>query len=125
MRLPKGYGYPLKASDTILLNHMIHNLTPVPTQVYMVYEVDFVPKGSRAARGIRPVRPIWMDVQNGSLYPVFNVRMGSGRRAATPIRRRRATRTRGARSRTSGSSTGRACWSRPRATCTRAASTRT
>jgi plastocyanin len=80
MRLPKGYGYPVKASDPLLLNHMIHNLTPVPTQVYMVYEVDFVPKGSRAARGIRPVRPVWMDVRNGMTYPVFNVRKGSGRR---------------------------------------------
>jgi plastocyanin len=79
MRLPKGYGYPIKASDGLLLNHMIHNLTPVPTQVYMVYEVDFVPKGSRAARGMRSVRPIWMDVFNGSPYPVFNVRKGSGR----------------------------------------------
>jgi plastocyanin len=57
---------------------MIHNLTPVPTQVYMTYQIDFVPKGARAARGIRPVRPIWMDVHNGSLYPVFNVRKGSG-----------------------------------------------
>jgi hypothetical protein len=78
MRLPKGYGYPVKASDGLLLNHMIHNLTPVPTQVYMTYTVDFVPKGSRAARGMRTVRPIWMDVQNGNLYPVFNVRKGSG-----------------------------------------------
>jgi plastocyanin len=46
----------------------------------MVYVVDFVPAGSRAARAIRPVRPIWMDVQNGSTYPVFNVRKGSGKR---------------------------------------------
>ncbi len=78
LNLPKGYGYPVKRTDSLLLNHMIHNLTPVPTQVYMTYEVDFVPKGSPAARGIRPVRPIWMDVQSGSLYPVFNVRKGSG-----------------------------------------------
>jgi hypothetical protein len=78
MRLPKGYGYPLKATDGLLLNHMIHNLTPQPTQVYMVYEIDFVPKGSQAARGMRPVRPIWMDVQSGNQYPVFNVRKGSG-----------------------------------------------
>jgi plastocyanin len=79
LRLPKSYGYPIKASDRLLLNHMIHNLTPVPTKVYMVYEVDFVPAGSRAARGMRPVRPIWMDVQNGSIYPVFNVEKGSGK----------------------------------------------
>ena len=79
MRLPKGYGYPVKASDRLLLNHMIHNLTPVPTKVWMVYEVDFVPARSRAARGMRRVRPMWMDVENGSAYPVFNVEKGSGR----------------------------------------------
>jgi plastocyanin len=78
MRLPKGFGYRINRSDGLLLNHMIHNLTPVPTQVYMVYQVDFVTEGSRAARGIRNVRPIWMDVRKGSLYPVFNVRKGSG-----------------------------------------------
>jgi plastocyanin len=80
MRLPRGYGYPVKATDPLLLNHMIHNLTPIPTDVYMVYEVDFVPKGSRAARGMRAVRPVWMDVENGKTYPVFNVRKGSGRK---------------------------------------------
>jgi hypothetical protein len=78
LKLPKGYGYPLKASDFLVLNHMIHNLTPVPTQVYMTYVADFVPADSPAARGIRPVRPIWMDVQNGNQYPVFNVKKGSG-----------------------------------------------
>jgi plastocyanin len=77
---PKGYGYPLKASDKLALNEMIHNLTPVPTKVWMVWQIDFAPKGSRAARGLRPVRPIWLDVRNGELYPVFNVRKGSGRK---------------------------------------------
>ncbi|HEV3377319.1 MAG TPA: hypothetical protein VG126_08575 [Thermoleophilaceae bacterium] len=77
-KLPKGYGYRYRASDTWFLNHMIHNLTPVPTEVYMVYEIDFIPDTSPAARGIRPVRPIWMDVENGELYPVFDVRKGSG-----------------------------------------------
>jgi len=80
MKLPKGYGYPLKRTDHLLLNHMIHNLTPVPTKVYMVYQVDFAPKGSPAARGIRPVHPVWMDVEAGRQYPVFNVRKGSGRK---------------------------------------------
>ena len=45
MRMPKGYGYPLKATDGLLLNHMIHNLTPVPTKVYMVWDIDFVTEG--------------------------------------------------------------------------------
>ena len=80
LQLPKGYGYPLKASDGLLLNDMIHNLTPSPTRLYMVWQIDFAPKGSRAARGLRATRPVWMDVQNGGLYPVFNVRKGTGRK---------------------------------------------
>ena len=78
VRFPKPYAYPYKPSEPWLLNHMIHNLTPVPTRLYMEYEIDFIPAGSRAARGLRPVRPIWMDVQNGSAYPVFDVEKGSG-----------------------------------------------
>ena len=78
MSFPKGYGYEYEADDTWLLNHMIHNLTPVPTKVFMVYEIDFIPKTSPKARGIKPVRPIWMDVENGSFYPVFNVEKGAG-----------------------------------------------
>jgi hypothetical protein len=79
MRIPKGYGYEYRASDTWFLNHMIHNLTPVPTQVYMVYEIDFIPKTSPLAKGIKPVRPIWMDVEGGKFYPVFDVKKGAGR----------------------------------------------
>jgi hypothetical protein len=78
VRFPKPYAYPYKPSEPWLLNHMIHNLTPVPTRLYMEYELDFIPAGSRAAKGLKPVRPIWMDVQNGSAYPVFDVEKGSG-----------------------------------------------
>jgi plastocyanin len=78
-RLPKGYAYEYKASDRWLLNHMIHNLTPVPAKVYMELEMDFIPKTSPAAKGIKPARPIWMDVRNGQIYPVFNVKKGSGK----------------------------------------------
>jgi hypothetical protein len=77
--MPKGFGYRYKASDGWLLNHMIHNLTPTPARVYMEYEIDFIPDGSKAAKGIREARPIWMDVRNGSIYPVFNVDKGAGR----------------------------------------------
>jgi hypothetical protein len=80
MTFPKGYGYEYKASDRWLLNHMIHNLTPVPTEVYMVLEIDFIPKTSSAARGLEPVRPIWMDVRNGQIYPVFNVEKNAGQK---------------------------------------------
>ncbi|MEA2406392.1 MAG: hypothetical protein QOE69_511 [Thermoleophilaceae bacterium] len=79
LKLPKGFGYRYRASDRWLLNHMIHNLTPQRTQLYFTYELDFIPAGTKAARRIRPARPIWMDVENGTLYPVFDVLKGSGR----------------------------------------------
>ena len=89
MSFPKGFGYRYEASDRWLFNHMIHNLTPVASKVKLQYTIDFIPDGSKADKNIRPVRPIWMDVENGSLYPVFNVHKGSGKRGqyTYPIRR--------------------------------------
>jgi plastocyanin len=78
MNLPTGYGYPYYASDNWVLNYMIHDLTPGPYQVFVTYDLDFVPASSPAAQQITPARPIWMDVQNGSIYPVFDVLKGSG-----------------------------------------------
>ncbi len=75
---PKGYGYRYKASDVWVLNHMIHNLTPEAMSLYATYTVDFIPADSPAAASMKPVTPIWMDVDNGSLYPVFDVWRGSG-----------------------------------------------
>jgi hypothetical protein len=80
MELPPGFGYPYKVTDTWTLNHMIHNLIPQPMQLYITYTVDFIPADSPLAEGIRPVRPVWMDVENGSNYPVFDVKRGSGGR---------------------------------------------
>ena len=79
MKLPKGFGYRYRASDRWVLNHMIHNLTPQRMRLYVTYTIDFIPDGSAAARGIRPVRPIWMDVENGRGYPVFDSFKGSGK----------------------------------------------
>jgi len=76
--LPPGYGYRYKRSDGWSLNHMIHNLVPEPTTLYITYTVDFIPDTSPAAQGIKPVRTIWTDVQNGSGYPVFDVLRDSG-----------------------------------------------
>ena len=80
LRLPTGFGYRYRADDRWLLNHMIHNLTPRSAQLYFTYEIDFIPSGSMRARGIQPARPIWMDVRNGNIYPVFDVFRGTGRR---------------------------------------------
>lgn len=96
-KLPKGYGYRYHAKDNWLLNHMIHNLTPRAMQLYVTYTIDFIPDTAPAAKSIQPVRPIWMDVENGRLYPVFDVYKGAGRKgkftypddAVNPYRGRR------------------------------------
>jgi plastocyanin len=76
--IPRGYGYPVRRRDQWLMNHMIHNLTTAQDVVYLTYEIDFVPADSPVGRATKPVRPIWLDVQNGSAYPVFDVYKGSG-----------------------------------------------
>ena len=73
MILPAGYGYPFKTTDHWLLNYMLHNLLSKPDKVWVTYDVDFVPANTAAAKGLKPARAIWMDVQNGSIYPVFDV----------------------------------------------------
>lgn len=78
LTIPNGYGYAYKASDKWLLNYMIHNLRANGSQVYITYDIDFIPAGSAAAAKTRPARPAWMDVQNGGVYPVFDVLQGSG-----------------------------------------------
>ena len=75
---PPGYGYRYRASDVWLLNHMIHNLTPEPMELYITYTLDFIPDSAPQAASIKPVRPIWMDVENGSIYPVFDTYRDSG-----------------------------------------------
>jgi hypothetical protein len=77
--MPKGYGYPIGASDHWFLNYMIHNLWANTAKVYITYDIDFVPDSSPLARGITPVHPIWMDVENHHIYPVFDVHRHSGR----------------------------------------------
>ena len=75
--LPRPYGYFNRGSDTWLMNYMIHNLTPRPDKVYLTYDVDFVPANSALGRRMKPARPVWMDVQAGHPYPVFDVKKGA------------------------------------------------
>jgi hypothetical protein len=77
-RIPKGYGYRYKASDTWVLNEMIHNNTPNRMKVRLVWDLDFIPADSALAQGVKRVTPMWMDVRRGWGYPVFDVLQGSG-----------------------------------------------
>lgn len=76
--VPPGYGWWYDPSDRWVLNDMIHNLTPSPDEVYVTYEVDFIPASSPAAQGIRRVQTVWMDVMGLMAYPVFDVRRNAG-----------------------------------------------
>jgi plastocyanin len=78
MYAPPGYGYDYEADDEWLINYMIHNLLTEPDQVYITYEIAFIPESSPAAADITPIRPVWMDVEKGELYPVFDVLRGTG-----------------------------------------------
>jgi plastocyanin len=77
-RIPKGYGYAYKKSDTWILNEMIHNNTPNATKVRLVWDLDFIPAASALAKSVKPVIPFWMDVRRGWGYPVFDVAQHSG-----------------------------------------------
>ena len=79
LQLPRGFGYPVKPTDRWLMNDMIHNLVPTAMKLYITYDVDFVPARSPVGKRMKPVRPVWMDVENGGSYPVFDVKRGSGR----------------------------------------------
>ena len=78
MALPVGYGYAYHATDNWVVNYMIHNLYPIEQQVWITYDIDFIPSTDPVAAGLQAARPIWTDVQNGSVYPVFDVIKGSG-----------------------------------------------
>jgi plastocyanin len=77
-KIPDGYGYPVRRNDVWLLNYMVHNQTPVQDEVWITYDVDFIPADSERGRRTKPVYPVWMDVVNGSAYPVFDVHRAEG-----------------------------------------------
>lgn len=72
-KIPRGYGYAYRAKDVWVLNHMIHNNTSQRTKVKLVWELDFIPRTSPKAKGVKAVTPLWMDVRRGWGYPVFDV----------------------------------------------------
>jgi hypothetical protein len=74
---PRGYGMPVKKSDTWLLLYMVHSAVSQPMVTYITYDIDFIPKDKGDQLGIKPVYPIWLDVRPAG-YPVFNVERGFG-----------------------------------------------
>lgn len=68
------FGLPVRATDTWQILYMIHNQFPAPTELFITYELDIIPKqAAELTWGIKPVYPIWLDVRP-SFYPVFNTK---------------------------------------------------
>jgi plastocyanin len=77
VRLPPGYGYPNKASDTWGLVYMLMNHLPRRLTAYVEYRVRYV-----TDEQLTPVKPLWLDLENCRADPVFDV-PGTGGRGST------------------------------------------
>ena len=50
---PKGYGMPVKATDQWLLLYMVHSAVQQPMELYITYDVDFVPEADAKEIGMQ------------------------------------------------------------------------
>jgi plastocyanin len=81
VRAPAGYGWRYRTGDQWVMNHMIHNLTPDATDVYITYDLEFIPDTAPQAAGMKAVNTLWLDVTGPPHpYPVFDVHRGAGGR---------------------------------------------
>ena len=60
--MPAGFGWRYNTTDQWLMNHMIHNLTSNQDKVWIIWTMNFVPDGTKAAQSIKRVDTQWMDV---------------------------------------------------------------
>jgi plastocyanin len=77
-KLPQGYGFKSGGDATWGLNYMIHNLTPIGgRQVYITWEIDWVPQTTPARTDIKAATIHWLDVAGlPHIYPVFDAERG-------------------------------------------------
>jgi plastocyanin len=80
LHMPPGYGWLYRTTDSWVMNHMIHNLTPSRDEVYITYEMDFLPLSDPAAASYKSVQTLWGDVMGGVAYPVFDAIKRTGGR---------------------------------------------
>ncbi len=75
-KLPQGYGIKVDGNANWGINQMIHNLTASENrQVYITWEIDWVPETEPARTDIEPAEIRWMDVAGApQIYPVFDAK---------------------------------------------------
>ncbi len=87
--LPEGYGIKANGNENWILNDMIHNLTAEGgRQVYLTWEIDWVPVSSTSGAVISEAVVEWLDVAGinpgaiqgpddfADVYPVFDAERG-------------------------------------------------
>jgi len=79
---PRGYGMPVKPTDQWLLLYMVHSAVQEPMELWITYDVDFIPQDKAEEIGIKPAYPVWLDVRP-SAYPVFNTQRDYGGKDGT------------------------------------------
>ena len=65
-KLPRPYGWRHRPQDRWVLNHMVHNLLPNRSRVYLTYTIDFIPDSSPAAAGCCPARRFWSGLRRNT-----------------------------------------------------------
>ena len=75
-KMPQSYGLAVGGDATWGLNYMIHNLnTTSGRQVYLTWEIDWVPQTTPARTDINPAHIQWLDVAGAPhIYPVFDAK---------------------------------------------------
>jgi len=76
--LPQGYGMKTKATADWGINQMIHNLNASGgRQIYITWEIDWVPETSPKRTDIANSELHWLDVAGApQIYPVFDAEKG-------------------------------------------------
>ena len=70
--LPPGYGYPTRGDETWGLTAMVMNHRARFDRAFIEYTVTY-----DTDPAVKPVRPIWMDVENCRVDPVYDVPGGA------------------------------------------------
>ena len=81
VKLPQGYGFKVRGDAGWGLNYMVHNLTAEGgRQVYVTWEIDWVPETQPARTDVNPTTVEWLDVAGApQIYPVFDAERGYDR----------------------------------------------
>jgi plastocyanin len=78
VKMPQGYGLKVGGDADWALNYMIHSLNSKGgREVYITWEIDWVPEGSPPRTDIKDVDIQWLDVAGfPQIYPVFDAERG-------------------------------------------------